>query len=212
MARLDRAAAMIGTVIRSALVLPTPRALLPPHSRQDPVAELRVACTRALAELLVAVPDVWVVTARVAAANRANGIEVALGHRVAQHLLAAVGSDPATAHLLEAGPTTVETLRAADGVLLVMADGSARRHQKAPGHLHPDAVGFDRGVEVALQTGDAAALAELDPGQAEELWCEGVPALRVLGGLARGRSVESRVTYADAPHGVAWWVARWDLA
>ena len=47
--------------------------------------------------------------------------------------------------------------------------------------------------------------------QAQELWCQGAPCFRVLGEVARGRTVQARVTYADAPYGVAWWVARWDL-
>jgi hypothetical protein len=54
-------------------------------------------------------------------------------------------------------------------------------------------------------------LAALDPDLGETLWCEGVPALRVLGELARDRAVSAEVSYADAPFGVAWWVARWDL-
>ena len=31
--------------------------------------------------------------------------------------------------------------------LLVMADGSARRGEKAPGHLHPDAIAFDDAID-----------------------------------------------------------------
>ena len=92
-----------------------------------------------------------------------------------------------------------------------MADGSARRTEKAPGHLHPDAAAFDEQIEVALRTGDAEALCGLDPALGEELWCQGVPSFHVLGEVARGRQVAAEVTYADAPYGVAWWVARWDL-
>ena len=199
---------MIGGVIRSALVLPTPRALLPPFSRHDAVAELRQACAEAVAEVVTMAAPVWVVAAPVSSDDRSRGIDVPLGHRVAQHLLSGVGASP---NLLEASSDAVETLRSADGVLLVMGDGSARRHEKAPGHLHPDAVTFDKDVQTALETGDAAVLAGLDTDRAAELWCAGVPALRVLGELAVGRRVAAEVTYADAPYGVAWWVARWDL-
>lgn len=202
---------MIGSMIRSALVLPTPRALLPPFSRHDPVADLRTACTRALAELLAQPGEVWVVAAPVGDADRSRGVEVPLGHRVAQHLLGQVGHDDVPT-LLETSPTTVETLRSADGVLLVMGDGTARRHEKAPGHLHPDAVAFDASVEAALQAGDAAALSQLDAGLGADLWCAGLPAFRALGEMARDRAVEAKLTFAEAPYGVAWWVARWDLA
>ena len=61
-----------------------------------------------------------------------------------------------------------------------------------------------------LRSGDAATLAALDPDLGEELWCEGVPGFQVLGEVARERHVSAEVSYADAPYGVAWWVARWD--
>ena len=109
----------------------------------------------------------------------------------------------AAAALLESSrPTT----------LLVMADGSASRGEKAPGHLHPQAIGFDDVIAQALRRGEAETLAALDPALGEEVWCEGVPAFQVLGEVARGRKISAEVTYADAPYGVAWWVARWDLS
>ena len=92
-----------------------------------------------------------------------------------------------------------------------MADGSARRGEKAPGHLHPDAVAFDDSLEQALRDGDAEALAGVDLDQARDLWCQGAPCFRVLGEVARQRTVRAEMTYADAPYGVAWWVARWNL-
>ena len=92
-----------------------------------------------------------------------------------------------------------------------MADGSARRTEKAPGHLHPDAVAFDDTLEEALRNGDAEALAQTDPALAQDLWCQGAPGFRLLGEVARGRRITAEVTYADAPYGVAWWVARWNL-
>ena len=96
--------------------------------------------------------------------------------------------------------------------LIVMADGSACRGEKAPGHLHPDAIPFDDAIDRALRDGDVEALATIDPDQAHELWCEGAPGFHVLAEVARGRRVATEVSYADAPYGVAWWVARWDLA
>ncbi len=147
--------------------------------------------------------------APVSKANADRGITEPLGHRVARSLLGDVEFEPqlalpyAAAALLELDdPAT----------LLVMADGTASRSEKAPGHLHPDAIAFDDRIESALRSGDAATLAALDPELGEELWCEGVPGFQVLGEVARERQVSAEVSYADAPYGVAWWVARWDLS
>ena len=205
---------MIGTV----LVLPSPRALLPPYSREDPVAELRSACEQAVAGLEdLDVARLVVLAVPTTPENLRRGVTEPLGHRVARHLL---GSRAFTPEL--ALPWTAAALLDRDGVpgphelppttLVVLADGSARRHEKAPGHVHPDAVGFDAEVERALREGDAEALARLDLDTAAAVWCEGAPAFRVLGEVARGRTVEAEVSYADAPYGVAWWVARWRLA
>ena len=193
-------------MIETALVLPTPPALLS-ASVADPVADLRDACTDALSRLPLE-HHLVVLAAPVTEANAARGVTVPLGHRVAAELLGARTFEPqlalpyAAAALLElSGPTT----------LVVMADGSARRGEKAPGHVHPQALSFDERIEAALRSGDAEILAALDPALGEELWCEGVPGLRVLGEVARGRRVTAEMIYADAPYGVAWWVARWDL-
>ena len=199
-------------MIETVLVLPSPPALLPPGSLVDPVADLRAACTEAVARL----GDegrphdrLLVLAAPAADDDVARGVVEPLGHRVARHLL---------------GDVTFETGLAVPGVaasileepaprtLVVMADGSACRGEKAPGHLHPGAVAFDDAIERALRSGDAASLAALDADLGAEVWCRGVPALRVLGEVARRRTVTADLSYADAPHGVAWWVVRWDLS
>ncbi|MCW2807858.1 MAG: hypothetical protein JWQ93_1813 [Marmoricola sp.] len=194
-------------MITTVLVLPSPPALLAPRSVHDPVAELRRACAVAVSTLPEERPVV-VLAAPLSQANAARGVTEPLGHRVAATLLGGTPFEPrlalpcAAAALLEVSePTT----------LVVMADGSARRDERAPGHLHPDAVPFDERIEAALRSGDAETLAALDPEVAEELWCEGVGGLRALGEVARGHGVVGHVSYADAPYGVAWWVARWDL-
>jgi hypothetical protein len=196
-------------VITCALVLPTPRALLGQVSLQDPVADLRKSCLTALAELP---PGRLVVLAPpVSEANAARGVTEPVGHRLARHLLGGV-----PLHTRLAGRDSTASARALVSPeptnLLVMADGSARRDTTAPGHFHPHARDFDAGIESALRSGDADALAELDPELGGELWCEGVPAFRALGEVSRGRQVRAEVSYADAPFGVAWWVARWDLS
>jgi hypothetical protein len=203
-------------MIDTVLVLPTPPALLPPLSQDDPVADLRAACTAAVAGLP---PDDLVVAVAVPTdeANLARGGQEPLGHRVARHLLGTRTFVPDLALPWSAAALLEQDAAAGEHAvrpttLLVMADGSARRTEKAPGHLHPDAVAFDDALERALREGDAETLATTDLAMAEELWCQGAPGFRLLGEVARGRRITPSVTYADAPYGVAWWVARWNLA
>jgi hypothetical protein len=202
-------------VIDTVLVLPTPPALLPPLSREDPVAGLRDACRDAVAAL----PEsgyLMVLAAPTDEVHLTRSAEEPLGHRVARYLLGERPFMPelalpwTAASLLEQDPPPGD-YPARSATLLVMADGSARRGEKAPGHLHPDAVAFDDSLEQALREGDAEALAGVDPDQARELWCQGASCFRVLGEVARERTIRAEMTYADAPYGVAWWVARWDL-
>lgn len=198
-------------MIHTVLVLPSPPALLDSRSVQDPVEDLRAACAAAVSAL-PAEARIVVIAAPVGADNAGRGITEPLGHRVAAALLDGVPFEPqlalpyAAAAMLETEPENGRPT-----TLVVMADGSARRGEKAPGHLHPDALAFDDRIEAALRTGDAEVLAALDPAAGAELWCEGVEGLRVVGEIARGRHIETAVTYAEAPYGVAWWVARWDL-
>ena len=202
-------------MIRTVLVLPTPRALLSPTSREDPVAPLRAACVEAIDGVLAPAPQrIAVLAPPVGEANVARGVTDPLGLRIARHLLARHVRDGAVQvvehqALPYAAAAILET--AEPTTLLVMADGSASRGEKAPGHLHPEAIGFDEVIAEALRSGDPDALARLDPALAAEVWCEGVAAFHVLGEVARGRTISAEVTYADAPFGVAWWVARWDL-
>ena len=80
--------------------------------------------------------------------------------------------------------------------VLVIGNGSAMRTEKAPGHLDERAAGFDDAVEAALLSG---TWSQVDPGVGQELWADvasmiGLPAMKI--------------TWAGAPYGVAYWVAR----
>jgi hypothetical protein len=200
-------------MIGSALVLPSPRALLPGLSQTDPVADLRAACAAAVGKLLADAPErIVVAAAPVGELNLMRGVTEPAGHRVARHLF---GDTPFEAQV--ALPYTAASLlehadRTGPTALVVMADGSARRGEKAPGHFHPDAIAFDDVIDRALRTGDVDALAGIDLDQAHELWSEGAPGFHVLAEVARGRAIATDVSYADAPYGVAWWVARWDFS
>lgn len=114
-----------------------------------------------------------------------------LGRRVGEHLLGRAPVDDA-----------------AD--LLVVADGSARRGEKAPGHLDERATGFDAAIDAALRQGDPAALVRLDEALGAELLARGVPAFRALGAQVGDRPVRAQVDYADDPFGVQYWVVRWE--
>ena len=91
--------------------------------------------------------------------------------------------------------------------LLVMADGSARRGLKAPGHLDERSAPFDAEVERAVRAGDMAALLALDADLARELMATGRPAWQVLAGALAGRQPAGEVLYSDDPFGVAYLVA-----
>lgn len=163
------------------VIAPPVPALLPAYSSVvDPVAELRAACRSAAA---------WLVEAGGARVVADDG----LGERVGRELLGGVETDA----------------RDQPAGLLVMANGSARRTEKAPGHLDERAFGFDEALERALAAGDAAALADLDPVLADDLLAAGARLLRDLAGLS---VVEASLDYADDPFGVRYWVVRWQCA
>ena len=97
--------------------------------------------------------------------------------------------------------------------VLCMADGSAKRSPAAPGHLDPRAEPHDASVARALAAGDAAALADLDPSLAAQLWVGGTPAWRVAGALppSRGAAAPPKAVllHESAPLGVGYLVATW---
>jgi hypothetical protein len=211
---------------------------------QDAVPELRAAAQRALAAGLALRPDtvhvvgghertgVWPGSLAVDVAGfgttdappvpgREHRLPQSLG--VGSRLLAEAGwTGPTRLRTVawSAGPEEIEdTARAVAGdssrvLLLVIADGSARRGEKAPGYLDERAFGYDDTVAAALEGGDARALATLDAGLGEELMVLGRAALAVLGELvtAQGRAVSARTLYRADPYGVMYTVAVWQLA
>ncbi len=110
--------------------------------------------------------------------------------RVAAHLLASTTRSGA-------GPS-----------YLVMANGSARRTDTAPGPYDERAVPFDDELGQALREGDVDALATVDGELARELWACVEPISRIA---ALGRVSQAQVDYDDAPFGVQYWVMRWTL-
>lgn len=150
-------------------LVPGVLALLPSYtSIEDAVAGLRAACLEAVGRLG---PRVRVV---------ASGATGGSGARVGAALVAAAG-----AAVVESGETGV----------LVVGNGSAKRTEKAPGHLDERAAAFDDALR--------ASFADVDPALAGELWAD-TACLAGLRPLA-----EAEVLYDDAPFGVQYWVAVW---
>lgn len=168
---------------RRVVVVPGAPVLLAQYaSLADPVADLRAACLDAVSWLG---SDV-----RVLAAD-------SQGLRIAEELLGRpAATDSASVH-------------AAD--VLVVANGSARRTEKAPGHLDRRAELFDSRVGDLLERGDLAGLADLDPDLADELMTAGLGAFRTLadeGFVVQGGGTDR----AEDPFGVMYWVVRWQCA
>ena len=91
--------------------------------------------------------------------------------------------------------------------LLVMGDGSARRSEHSPVHLHPRAEIFDTTVASALQHSDLDVLKALDPDLATELQAAGRAPWQVLAGALEGTTLAVDLTYNAAPYGVGYLVA-----
>ncbi len=115
----------------------------------------------------------------------------AQGLRVGRHLLTSAGGSEG------AGPA-----------YLVVANGSARRNDTAPGYVDERAVRFDDAVLSALRAPDPDALAGLDVRLADDLLVGNPAGLVRLGELLRGLSTVG-VDHVGDPFGVAYWVARW---
>jgi hypothetical protein len=92
--------------------------------------------------------------------------------------------------------------------LVVMADLSACRTERAPGAFRAEAADFDASVAEALRTGKPTRLLDLDPALAADLMVAGRVPLQVLAGAFESEpAVGGRVLYEDAPYGVGYLVA-----
>ena len=170
------------------VLVPGVLALLPEYaSLTDPVAELRAACLAAVAWLVEEGGPVTVVAD-------------AQGRRVAESLLGVVSTSSTTEAALDR--------RGARRRVLVVANGSARRGEKAPGYLDERSFAFDAAIGAALRGPDPGALGELDAVLGEELLAGNVEGLRALGGVLTPAH-RATMDYEDDPFGVRYWVVRW---
>jgi hypothetical protein len=218
--------------ISTAVVVPHPPLLLRELGGiADPVADLRAACSAALSAALAAAPDGVVVVGPAepgfdegapvdvrrfgtTSARTGPGLPQALG--VGRRLLDEAGwTGPAALRALPPDAADADVAALADElaarpgreVLLLMAEGSARRLDKGPGMLDERAFGVDDAVLRALREGDATALTALDVDLARELMVEGRGSFRLLGRL--GPPARAEVSHADDPYGVLYAVATW---
>jgi hypothetical protein len=185
-------------IVRDVVVVPSTLALLPEYAGlADPVADLRAACQAAVAWLVERNPThVDVVGAPARPDNEARGVTRPASVAVARHLLLEADFHGSIGALASSG-------------VLVVANGSATRTEKAPGHLDDRAHVFDEGIGTALRDGDPAALRDLDPVLGAELWCHDVPAWQQLGALVTEPVDSVQVDFEDDPYGVQYWVVRW---
>ncbi len=164
------------------VLVPGVLALLPEYAGlDDPVPDLRRACLEAVA---------WL-------GDIGTGVHASTqGLRLARHLAAETGAK-------------LDLVAERPDAMLVVANGSATRTARAPGHLDERATAFDHDLRRALTTPDPAALAGVDQQLAEDLWAD-VDSLVWLGKELLTESHDVHVDYDDAPFGVQYWVMRWE--
>ena len=103
-------------------------------------------------------------------------------------------------HLLEA-----TTRSGAEPSYLVVGNGSARRTEKAPGHLDDRATAYDEELRAALTASSDAKWPDIELGKGLLASLDGIARLAEL--LPAG--TPAQVDYDDDPFGVQYWVMRW---
>jgi len=177
-------------------VVPGLPALLPSYAGLiDPVPELREACLDAVAWLVESASSVTVLGDPLSPEDVARGVTVSLTDRIAVAVLEPHG----------VSADRGSSLSKPDDRILVVANGTARRSEKAPGHLDERSFAYDDALGAALAAGDVAALQALDPELGAELLASGISALQGLPAL----SWQSTIDWAGDPFGVQYWVVRW---
>ncbi len=200
-------------MIRSLTVVPSAPLLLPEYAgRDDAGANLRETSVAALGAL-----DGRDVVLVVATDRDPRSTRPALGRRVGELLLGLAGVsssevlevawDAPAVRCREVGGPLAGPEREVD--LVVVADGSARRGEKAPGYLDERSFAVDDEIVGALRTGDPARLLALDPSLCADLLVHGRAPLQVAA-AAMGEHAAYRcgsMEHSD-PFGVLYVVAR----
>lgn len=201
---------------RSVVVVPSAPFLLPEYTgRTDAAADLRARAVAAVRSATTADGASGVVLV-VATDREQRGTRPPLGRRVGAHLagLAGVGVDGVVVVAWDAPTSGCRGLGeqlgrgSAAATLVVVADGSARRGEKAPGHLDERAFAVDDALLAALRVADTDALLALDPQLCADLLVHGRAPLQVAAAALRGRPGLAAVdVHAEDPFGVLHVVA-----
>lgn len=209
-------------MIAAVVVCPSPPMLLPEYvGIADPAGPLRERCVAALRETLAGAPP-WdalvVVTGREPVPRTSRP---PLGVRIGRLLAERAGWNGPIGEVVVPFDADAEAVARAGASLagrpgrvlaLVVADGSARRGEKAPGHLDERAFAFDESLVRALGEADRRALLELDAGLAGELLASGRAALQVVAHAVLGvPHLRGRLLWSGDPHGVLYAVATWQV-
>jgi hypothetical protein len=191
-------------VISDVVIVPAAPLLLPEYQgRAAAVPGLLESCVAVLGEAVASAHHVVVVHAT---DREPRSTRPAIGLRVADHLLAATHEDFDVEHVPVAWYASVDeclTLgRALETgsrtTLLVVGDGSARRTEKAPGHLDPRAAGVDDEIVAAIAAAAEAGLdrlLELDPQLCADLLVAGRAPFQVLAAATGGGRQGERTAY-----------------
>jgi hypothetical protein len=202
-------------VIASVVVVPSAPALLPRYvGRADVLADMRAAAADAIRSgcrgvdrvVLVAAPD-----------REPRHTMPPLGSRIGEHLLGVAGAaaddvvlvpwDAPVTQCVRLGAELAGAIEPAGGAapsvagIVVVADGGARRGEKAPGHLDQRAFAFDDGLVASLRAADPAALLGLDATLAADLLVHGRAPLQVAAAAMVQQSADGADTSASAAGG-----------
>lgn len=143
------------------------------------------------------------------AQDAARGVRSPAARVLAEELLGAADAVAADVHEVSADAGGSPGCLSGRSIL-ALADGSARRSERAPGYVDPRAVDYDDEVGRALRSGDVAALRRLDVPLGTELLAGGAA---VLAAMARSIDTDTvplaRTSYDDDPFGVQYWVVSW---
>ncbi|MBM9464283.1 hypothetical protein JL108_12550 [Aeromicrobium sp. YIM 150415] len=96
--------------------------------------------------------------------------------------------------------------------LVVVADGYACVNELSPLGFDPRGPKGQAEIVGALASADPDALRVLDTESALDLGCSGAPTLAHAASAAADLDWRGTVTYDDAPLGIGYWVASWELS
>lgn len=212
-------------MIEGVVVCPSPLMLLPEYvGLEDPAGPLRERCVEVLRTALqdrhsggAGWDSVVVLTGR-DPVSRSHKDPV--GVRVGRLLLGLAGWQGPVEELVvpfdaDANLVEREGLRlsehAGHPLVLVIADGSARRSEKAPGHLDERAFAVDEALLRALDDVDPGALLSVDAIVASEVLASGRAALQVMAhAVRRTPRLSGGLLWSGDPYGVMYAVATWE--